>query len=323
MIFQDEWPIGVEFPNEQDRRRVMELATNNALWHGDHEPHYTAIPAGLSEAETKALQRKWAGLNYLTLNVLGLSSEEYAEALTNDTIAVVTDTGDEQAQDIADASHWNVTITDMVEQASALGEMCIKVYRDEDGEVIIDDVHPSNVMCGESYFSEYRALVTDPREMAVPMAVEIINDGLKHYLLFEIHEPGEVIYRAYEWKVRKDLLGGREPTFADKVVIGAQVDVMDLPISVPSDYDTGLDVPTLFVVKNAGKSKRGRSDYSPDVVKLQGEINHQLSQIAQHFEELISGGTLVLSSKARAMVMMRGHDNNHAQTAKDFGRNLN
>jgi len=182
---------------------------------------------------------------------------------------------------------------------------------------IIDRVHPSKVFAAEDYFEEYQQFVVDPRKVAVPMVVSRHNVDGKWYVLMEIHEPGEVVYRAFEWLLQHNI-SGKAPSFADKGALGSQADAQRFD-AMAVDYETYVQEPTLVIALNAGEGPRGVSDYTRDMRVLQGEINNEVSQIAQHFEELISGGTLVLGRDAKAMILNRDRKQTSIKV-KDFGR---
>jgi hypothetical protein len=319
-----------EFPCAADRQRVKRLQELRDLWQDGHERLFTDVStSGLNSQERKALLKKWAGLDYTECNLLRMLSRDNADSLSLEPSTLTADDDAKQqiVDAIRDASDWDSILVDQVEQCSALGEMCFKVYEHPQyHDTRLDFVDPDYVFRGEDYFDEYRALNADPRVTVAPFIATPVRAGDKRYVLLEIHEQGAVVYRAYEWKLAHAKSVASEWTFADKGQLLREVDPADL---IPwlgalggRYYETGVDDPTLVIVRNAPDIKyrsRGVSDYSKDLIDLQKQFEEKLSLLLRHFQELINSGIAVLPTEARALVVKRGVAN--ARKASDFGRN--
>ena len=319
MIWQDDMTAGMEFPNATDRARVKRIQDNRMLWQAKHEEVFTRIATGLSLEEQQAVKQHWAGLKYVCVNLLGLLSRDTAEHLSLEPSTITGEESQDNIDTIRDESMWDSTLADYIEECSALGEIGLKVY---DGK--IDSVSPDLLFRGEDYFSFYADQNIDPRKTIAPMAVSIMSRGDDHYVLFEIHEAGYVIWRAYQWNVE-----GSHPTFADKGTLGREVDPKALvPMLEQAGanrvIETGIDEPTLMIVQNEPcpeDRRHGRSDYTTDLKDLQGEFEDKLSVTLRHFHELVNGGITILPTEAQAMVQRRGGKTK--KTGTDFGRGSN
>lgn len=310
-----------EFPTPSDRARIAGYSALRLLRSGDHDEVFARVQALLESHEYESQRQKWAALTYIAANLLGLLSSSTAEDLFLDSPDIQFDEN-EAAQatfdEIRETSHLDLLMLDAVDRASADGDLVLKVYPDGNGSAMIDTVDPSIVFRGEDYFDEYAAQNRDPRRSIAPFVAEPLLVGKRWCVHLEIHEPGLVIHRLYEWRVRSEL--GREPSFADEGTLGQQLDPSDLRVD---DYETGLDSPTLWVCRNdAGTSPFwGRSDYTKPLQQLQDAINHHLSTLVEHGERLMAGGTYVLPSDARAEILMQGQTYGvSGDQQRDYGR---
>ena len=255
-----------EFPLPADRARISRIARDRLLWQSRHEEVFTTVPAGVGGEQAEILRRKWASLDYVTTNLLGYLSRDTGEALSLEPAAISSENEAEQAaiDDIRKVSMWDSMILDAVEQGSALGEVCLKAYEDEDG-IHLDSVAPDQVFRGEDYFAEYAALNSDPRKTVAPFVVSPVEVDGQWYVLLEIHEPGMVLYRAHRWDID---MGGlvSERTLASKGKLGDQVELEVIGRAGLVDYETEVPWATLLVIHNEPDPldpKRGRSDYFP------------------------------------------------------------
>ena len=311
-----------EFPLAHDRRRVAQIAENRQLWQADHEAIFTRIEGNLDANEIEALRRKFAALNWTTVNLLGYLSQDTAEhlSLSPADIKPENDSNAELIEDIRKRSKWDVLQLDETEQCSAVGEMCVKLHLEDDGPVI-SSVDPDFVFRGEDYFDEYARLNNDSRITKFPFVAIPVRMGDDWYVVLEIHEPGVVLYRAYHWDVDGRNTDSR--TFADKGKLSPAA-IKPSELLGVEDYETGIDEPTLLIIRNEvdpRDRRRGKSDYTTDLVDLQKEFEEKLSELLRHFDELVNGGIVVLPMEAQSLIIPRGPKQSKQGRAQDFGRN--
>jgi hypothetical protein len=315
MIFEER-PQGLgEFPREHDVNRIRTIHRDRLLWQANHEQVFTKVSAGLDIEETERLRRLWAALDYVPVNLLGHLSRDTSEHLALEPSDITSEDVQDDVDAIREESGWDAMLLDVVETCSALGEVGLKVF----GEgATIDMVQPDVIFRGEDYFAEYAALNRDPRRTVAPFIVTPHRVRDAWYVLLEIHEPGAVLYRAFEWEVPL----GQAGSLAEKGVIGRQVELSTIGIDDVADYETGIEAATLVLVQNEPNQLtpgRGLSDYTTDAVALQSQFNEKLSVLLRHFRELVNGGVLQLPIEMQSMVLRRS--NKDPRRARDFGRN--
>ena len=337
-----------EFPNEADRLRVEEYNVHRFLRHDKHDDIFPRIQALFDTVQQQRNSEKFGALTYIPLNALGLLSQANAEDLFLEPPEVSVKDNDQQStagmvqgqeqtkestqaktpedalEDIINRNKFWKMCFDAVDGASVNGVMVFKVYKEDDIGVMIDEVDPSLVFRAEDYFPEYAAKNRDPRKCMFPMIATPIKKNNSWYVLFEIHEPGEVIYRAYYWRVKDSDL--KAPSFVSEGVLTYEVDVDKLNLEV-DDYKTGLKDPAVIIIENAKGARAywGASDYSQGLKALQDQLNYHFSSLSDHSERLMAGGVWVFPTGVIGQAMMLGVDmglktGRQSQNGTDYGR---
>jgi hypothetical protein len=320
VIFQDSVAHIAEFPSAPDRARIARVADLRLLWQAEHEEIFARISNGLSQDQREFLRRFWAGLDFVPVNLLGLLSRDNAEAMALEPSEISAEEHQDAVDDIRDVSDWDRLLLDAIEEGSALGEICIKAYEDEAG-IHLDTVPTDMVLRGEDYFAEYAELNADPRKTIAPFIARLVHVNDAWYCVLEIHEPGAVIYRAYEYSSEMAM---DTPSLASKGSLGREVDLSVVGVNAV-DYDTGIDEPTLLVVKNENDPigiKRGKSDYTADLIEIQRQFDEKLSVLLRHFRELVSAGITILPTECKSEILRvdRRRTTGAMGTSTDFGR---
>ena len=311
-------PSGTLFPTAIDAAHYREIADLRRLWQSRHEEIYTRILYSSNVDDVEALRRKWAALNYVEANLLGQLSANTAEALALEPATISSDAAQPAVDELRRASDWDALVLTETERSSALGEMAYKIIGDP---VRIVAVEPESVFRGEDYIPEI--VTSDLSTTRAPMIATLHQDDQRYVVLFELHQAGRVDFFAHEWTPPPDR---RETvhTLGESGTLGAEVDPREVRPDLPeTTYPTPLDVPSLFVVRNEPDPfdpRHGRTDYTRDLRALQGEFEEKLSVVLRHFDELVSGGSMILPEGAKAMVMRRGPRTDAKRT--DFGRNI-
>ena len=299
---------GTDFPNEDDQARMNRYSENRLIRHAHHEDVFPRIQKLIEEGAAKANAQKWAGLNYVPANVCGLLTKTTADDMFLDPPTL--DFGTEDAgqavavrwQEIATRSRWQPLLLDEVDGCGVNGDVAFKVYREmSTGPVIVDAVDVSLVFRGEDYFDEYATANRDSRKCLFPFIATPVLVESEWFVLFEIHEPGRVLFRAFHWFPKP--AQGEAVSFASEGELGTQVEPDVLGYDV-QDYDTGINAPTLIIARNESGERPfwGSSDYTCDVKAIQDSINYQLSILIDHGEKLIQGGITVLPEEMRSDV---------------------
>lgn len=335
-----------EFPNAVDRERIKRYARLRNLRFDKAEEVFSRIQKLLETgvdyagSEADAMRRKYAALTYVQWNLLAKLSRDGAERLFLDdpTIAAKDDDASpaeavapsteapqampvqDRLEEILERSEFGTLGLDLVDMGGYYGDVGAKVFRGADG-ARIDYVDPSLLFRGEDYFPEYASANRDIRVTLFPMACLPLHDAAtrENYVLFEIHEPGQVVHRAYRWRVEHGDLKAA-PSFADEGNLGVEVDVAAL-MPGREDYATGLADPTLVIIRNDRGEDAfwGASDYTQALQGIQDEINYKLSALCQHGEKLMAGGITVLPLEMQASLLQRAA-NRYPYGSSDFGR---
>jgi hypothetical protein len=314
---------GGEFPREADRNRIALYAILRKLRYDEHDDVFPRVQSRL-ERLTGYVSDRWAGLTYVQGNLLGALARDNADRLFLGPLKVEAKDAEDGQSATQDAleyamerSRFRALGLDAVDMGSTYGDVAVKAIPSPEG-ARLDLVDPSLILRGEDYFPEYAEANPDPRIHRFPMVARPVRlAGGSYAVLFEIHEPGYVLFRAYRWSVRDADL--REmPSFADEGLLGDQVDVSQA-MPDAADYETGLEDPTLIVWANdRGPSLSwGWSDFTPGLRSIQDEINHELSLLCAHAERLMAGGITVLPLEMKAS--LRRADSAGSR-ATDYGR---
>jgi hypothetical protein len=310
---------GVEFPNEFDRRRIAGYPLLQMLREGDHALAFKHVQA---EIEKNQSSSGIAVADYVPVNLLGRLSERTADALFLDPPAIQAEENVEVTKLLEEKMRQGLTILmrDAVDDLTVYGNVGIKAYG-TGKDTQVDTVHPSILFRGEDYFPWYQNNNEDIRKTKAPVIATPVNKGGVYYIVFEVHEPGEVIYRAYEWLLASSSRS-KVISFALEGELGNEVEVSQIINSKVTDYKTTIDEPTLWILKNKKyreSSFWGGSDYTKDLQALQDSINHQFSALQAHSDELLKGGHLILDETMKAMLSQQAVGAN--RTTADFGRN--
>ena len=310
----------MEFPHSKDRARIATIQRNRHLWARDHADVFAQATKGMPDAEKKVVREQWQSLSFTGANMLRRLARDTAELLSLDPANIESedDQASEAIPEVAKVSAWDRLALDATEALSALGEIGLRVQETRDGDYRIGMVEPDSIVFAEDYFGEYEA---EPGEAVAPAVVSLHGSKGDYSVLFEIHTPGSVEWKAYRWAPRS---GMEASSLAEEGKLGNEIDPSAIvPSLVASSIATGITESTLVLVQNEPDPydrRHGLSDYTPDLVQLQREFETKLSITMRHFYELVNGGTTVLPEECKAMVM-GGRRRANPDAAADFGRN--
>lgn len=253
---------GITFPSKHDQERVDDYVYFDKLFHGKH------FDAFKIKLETDITER-YGKIRYVVTNFAGLVSKVIADILFGEEISISVDKGGDQAY-VDALIEENQLHTQNFESALANSRRGDALYRirigkrneadpDDKPTIIIEDINPM-----------YYFPVLDQMNVRATPKAEILaylfDKGDKCYLHQEIHTPGKITNKVFEYNKEK------------RKIIAEMTNVKDFgyePIQL-----TKIKRNLLFHVPNFkdGSSYFGLSDYH-DLTTLLFALNNRVSKI--------------------------------------------